>query len=76
MFVHSLKTGKPSICKIAIAGRHAWGGGGRYSTQNWVLTVKLIEKVVAVNLHTDRRSGHIPIPHHNIIEVVYKRWCI
>ena len=27
--------------------------GGDYSTQSWVSTVKLIEKAVAVNLHTE-----------------------
>ena len=29
------------------------GVGGGYSTQSWVSTVKLIEKAVAVNLHTE-----------------------
>ena len=29
------------------------GGGGGYSTQSWVSSVKLIEKVVKVNLHTE-----------------------
>ena len=27
--------------------------GGGYSTQSWVSTVKLIEKAVVVNLHTE-----------------------
>ena len=31
----------------------ARGGGGGYSTQSWVSTVKLIEKAVAVNLQTE-----------------------
>ena len=37
------------------------GGARSYSTQSWVLTVKLIEKV-SVNLHSDSygRSGHTP----------------
>ena len=29
------------------------GGGGGYSSESWVSTVKLIENVVAVNLHTE-----------------------
>ena len=37
--------------------RHAKGPrfspGGGYSTQSWVSTVKLIEKAVLVNLHTE-----------------------
>ena len=43
---------------------------GGYSTQSCVSNVKLIEKAVAVNLHTAVLSGHTSIPHH--IEVVYK----
>ena len=31
----------------------ALGAQGGYSTQSWVSTVKLIEKVIAVNLHTE-----------------------
>ena len=29
------------------------GGGGEYSAKRWVSTVKLVEKEVAVNLHTE-----------------------
>ena len=42
------------------------GGGGELLTQIWVITVKLIKKAVAVNLHKSlyRRSGHTTIAHH------------
>ena len=69
-------------CKDHLVGTHVKdagggpGGGGGYSTQSWVLTVKLIEKAVAVNpggQSSSRRGGHISMALH--LEVVYKiRW--
>ena len=38
-------------------------GGGGFSTQSWVSAVKLIEKAVAVNLHTE---GAVTFPYSTI----------
>ena len=47
------------VNQVTLSGkvRVQYGGSiptpGGYSTQSWVSTVKLIEKAVAVNLHTE-----------------------
>ena len=41
-------------------GRGPRGGGGSYSTQSLVSTVKLIEKAVVVNFHTE---GAVTFPY-------------
>ena len=62
------------MCVVGLRGWGIWRGvGGRGdSTQSRVSTVKLIEKAVAVNLHTE---GAVTFPIALHLEVMYKiRW--